>query len=338
MEKILFGKLCGGEEIYKYVLKNSDAELTVMNFGAAITSFKVFGRDIVGGYDNISDYEADDSSHQGAAIGRVANRIGGAQFKMDGKVYTLPKNDGNNCLHGGNGFDRRIWEVAELTEDSITFTYVSADGEEGFPGELAVKVTYRLFGSAVAISYEATPSSKTPIALTNHSYFNLEGFGTTIDDHKMQIFASEYTEVNDELIPTRAHPSVVGTPLDLRTMKRLGDCFNDDFTGFDHNFILKPDTFADFFGVKLGLAAKAIGGGLLMKVYTDQPGIQFYSGNFLCGKPNFKGGIERIYHGAFCLETQTEPDCINSGIGFYEASETYRHNTVYTVEKLEENN
>ena len=335
MEKILFGKLQSGEEIYKYVLSNEEAELTIMNFGAAITSFKVFERDIIGGYDNLCDYEADDS-HQGAIIGRVANRVGGAQFEMDEIIYTLPQNDGNNCLHGGCGFDRKAWDVTEVTDDSITLAYVSKDGEEGFPAELSVKVTYRLFGSSFAISYEATPDAKTPVALTNHSYFNLEGFGGTVDNHKVKIFASKYTEVDEELIPTKNQPALAGTPLDLRTAKRLGDVFDESFSGFDHNFVLKANIFKDFFGERLGLAAKVYGGDLLMKVYTDQPGLQFYTGNFLNGKPDFKGGVERVYHGALCLETQTEPDCINSGIGFYDAGEVYKHNTVYTVAKVEE--
>lgn len=335
MEKFLFGKLKSGEEIYKYVLKNEEAELSIMTFGAAITSFKIFERDVIGGYDNLEDYVIDDS-HQGAIIGRVANRVAGAEFEMDGKVYTLPKNNGNNCLHGGCGFDRRVWDVLEADDESITLTYTSKDGEEGFPGELSVKVTYKLFGSSFIISYEAIPNAKTPIALTNHSYFNLEGFGGVIDEHKARIFAFNYTEVNDELIPTKEHPSVIDSPLDLHVMKRLGDAFNEEFSGFDHNFVLAPNIFRDFFGKRLGLAAKVSGGDVLMKVYTDQPGIQFYTGNFLGGKPDFKGGIERLYHGAFCLETQTEPDCINSGIGFYEAGEVYTHNTVYSFEKTEE--
>ena len=339
MQKILFGKLPTGEEIYKYILSNKDAELTVMAFGAAITSFKVFGRDIIGGYDAIEDYLEDNSSHQGAAIGRVANRIANAQFDIDGVVYTLPKNDGNNCLHGGEGFDRKVWDVLTIDESSITFGYISPDGEEGFPAEVSVKVTYRLFDASVSISYEATPNGKTPIALTNHSYFNLQGFGNTIYDHTVKIYADSYTEVNDELIPTKRHPSLNETPLDLRTPKKLGDSFAaKDFGGYDHNYIISTDVYKTFFDKKLGLCAEVTCDDIMMKVYSDQPGIQFYSGNFLGGKPDFKGGIKRILHGAFCLETQTEPDCINSNppVGFYNAGEVYTHNTVYSIEKKKE--
>ncbi len=338
MQKILFGILSTGEKIYKYILENDSAKLTVMTFGATITSFEVFGRDIIGGYDNIEDYVIDDS-HQGATIGRVANRIANAEFTMDGVVYSLPKNDGNNCLHGGNGFDRKVWEVLEASDEAITLVYTSPDGDEGFPAKLTVKVTFRLFETSIGISYEAIPNGKTPIALTNHSYFNLDGFGGTIYEHTAKIYAESYTEVNNELIPTKRHPALSGNALDLSKTKKIGDSFAlDGFGGYDHNYVLKPEIFECLFGKELGLCAEVCGGGLMMKVYTDQPGIQFYSGNFLGGEPKFKGGTERVLHGAFCLETQTEPDCINSvpPVGFYNAGEIYRHNTVYTIKKLKE--
>ena len=324
----LFGKLNTGADVHEYTLKNSDAEASIITFGAIVRKFTVFGTDIVGGYDNIDGYIADDS-HQGGIIGRVANRVADAKFIMDGKEYNLPKNDGENCLHGGCGFDRRVWEVVEATDETVLLTLKSADMEEGFPAALDIAVRYTLVGTALKIEYSAKPHGKTPIALTNHSYFNLDGLGGTILDHTVEIFADCYTEVGDDLIPNGNQPSVAGTVFDLTKPIKIGKHVGDDFIGYDHNFILSPTEFDG----KLALAARVTGDNLKMSVYTDQPGVQFYIGNFLGGAPDFKGGIKRILHGAFCLETQTEPNCINHGVGFYDKSEEYTHTTVYKIEK-----
>ena len=333
MNKMFFGELKNNEEIHKYILKNSVASLTLTDFGAAIVSFDVYGKDIVGGYDNLEDYLVDDS-HQGATIGRVANRIANAEFTMDSVVYRLPKNDGENCLHGGNGFDRRVWSVKEYTDNKITFTYTAKDKEEGFPGALEITVSYTLVDSSIIINYTAIPDKKTPIALTNHSYFNLNGFGDTILTHKAQIFADTYTEVDESLIPNGKHPSVEGTVFDLRAPKAIGTHVGEDFVGYDHNFVLSPSVYENFGEKKLALAAIVTADELSLSVYTDQPGIQFYIGNFLGGAPDFKNGVKRVRHGAFCLETQTEPNCINSGVGFYEKGDIYTHTTVYKVGKI----
>ena len=325
MEKKLFGILDTGAEVYEYTLKNEDAELSLISYGAAIARFKVFGTDIVGGYDTLDGYIKDDS-HQGAIIGRVANRVGGAKFVMDGREYRLPNNDGNNCLHGGVGFDRRIWQ-AEQNGNSVTFRYTSADGEEGFPARLEVEVTYTLKGTAIAIDYRAIPDGKTPIALTNHTYFNLDGLGGDILNHTAEIFADRYTEVGDDLIPTGRQPFVEGTVFDFRTPHKIGERIGGDFIGYDHNYVINS-------GEGVSLAATVTGRLLKMNVYTDQPGIQFYIGNFLGGAPDFKGGIRRIRHGAFCLETQTEPNCINHGAAFYEKGEIYTHRTIYEIERI----
>ena len=333
MEKKLFGNLPTGEAVYTYTLKNESAELTLMTRGATIVNFNVFGTDIIGGYDTLEAY-LQDNSHQGATIGRVANRIANATFTMDGAIYMLPANNNGNCLHGGNGFDYKIWDVSAVSDDRITFTYVSADGEEGFPSELRCDVTFILDGATLIIDYIAIPMGKTPIALTNHSYFNLDGFGETIKDHTAIIYANSYTDVDEKLIPNGNRPSVVGTPFDFTEPHKIGERVGGNFVGYDHNFILSPSKFDKFIDKELGLIAEVSGKRLKMSVYTDQPGVQFYIANFLGGKPDFKGGIERIKHGAFCLETQTEPDCINHGLGFYDAGEKYVHTTVYKVEKL----
>ena len=333
MEKKLFGTLPTGEEIYLYTLKSESALVNIMTRGATIVNFKVHGIDIVGGFDTLQTY-LDETSHQGAIIGRVANRVANSRFEMDGVVYTLPANDHGHCLHGGDGYDHKVWTVTDYNDSSITLKYHSFDGEEGFPADLDVEVTYKLDGAALLIDYVAYPHGKTPIALTNHAYFNLDGFGGTIEDHVAVIYADKYTEVDDTLIPNGNRPDVVGTPFDFKTPHTIGERCGKDFIGYDHNFILNPEKTENLFGKELGLIADVHSKELRMKVYTDQPGVQFYIGNFLGNGPDFRGGTKQVFHGAFCLETQTEPDCINHGIGFYNDGDVYKHSTVYAVEKL----
>ena len=333
MKREIYAKLDSGKVIEAVTLENADAELKIMTRGATILSFKTFGKHIIGGYDSFEGYKNDGGSYQGATVGRVANRIGGATFTMDGALYMVTDNDNGNCLHGGDGFSYKIWNIEDVTEDSVTMSYYSADGEEGFPGDLLSKVKFSLQGAAVIIEYEAIPESKTPIALTNHSYFNLDGFGGLIDDHIITIYADRYTEVGDNLIPTGNRPLVEGTPFDFRCPKKIGKDFGDKVDGYDHNFILCPEIYKEFKEKELGLAASVTNKKLTLNVYTDQPGIQFYTGNFLGGEPNFRDNTPRIKHGAFCLEAQTEPNCINHGIGFYDAGEVYRQTTVYEVVK-----
>ncbi len=333
MEKKLYGTLPTGEDVYLYTLKNDKALVNIMTRGATIVNFETFGIDIVGGFDNLDTY-LEDTSHQGAIIGRVANRVADAKFEMDGKIYNLPKNDNGNCLHGGDGFDHKVWSVTDYSDTSITLEYYSKDGEEGFPANLAVKVTYKLDGASLLIDYEARPDGKTPVALTNHAYFNLDGFGGTIEEHVAVIYADKYTEVNEKLIPNGERPSVEGTPFDFKTPHTIGERCGKDFVGYDHNFILSPEKSEVVFGKKLDLIADVKGKKLGMKVYTDQPGVQFYIGNFLGNGPAFRNNTAQVFHGAFCLETQTEPDCINHGIAFYNAGDVYTHSTVYAVEEL----
>ena len=176
MKKEFFGKIECGNEVHLYTLKNEDAEIKISDLGATVVSFSIFGKDVVGGFDTLGGYIKDDS-HQGATIGRVANRIADARFIMDGKEYKLTANNNGNCLHGGCGFDYKMWQVEEYDEESITLTYTSKDGEEGFPSTLHAKVRYILEGTSLIIDYEATPECKTPVSMTNHSYFNLNGFG-----------------------------------------------------------------------------------------------------------------------------------------------------------------
>ena len=183
MKKQLFGKLPTGEMIHLYELKSGTARACVINYGAALQSFQPFGdTDIVGGFDTLEGY-LQDTSNQGVIVGRVANRIADARFDMDGQTYFLPDNDNGNCLHGGTGFQKKVWKEEQYCENSVTLSYASPDQEDGFPADLTVKVTYQLEGTALIIRYEGIPAGKTPIALTNHAYFNLEGFGNDIKNH-----------------------------------------------------------------------------------------------------------------------------------------------------------
>ncbi len=336
MKKTYFGTLENGDVTSLYTIENKKASLSILDYGAKIQSFKAFGTEIVGGFDTLDGY-LKDTSHQGGTIGRVANRIGNARFTMDGVEYKVTANDGDNCLHGGDGFDCKMWSVSEFSDNSLTFTYTSADGEEGFPASLKTSVRFTLVDASVIISYIAVPDGKTPIALTNHAYFNLDGFGGTVTEHIATIYADKYTEVSESLIPNGNRPDVVGTPFDFKAPHKIGERVGGDFIGYDHNFILSPEKFETFDSKRLGLAAEVTNGRLKLSVFTDQPGIQFYIGNFLGtaeNEPKFSGDIAPVVHGAFCLEAQTEPDCINHGIGFYDVGDIYTQTTVYKVEKV----
>lgn len=333
MTKELFGVLPDGKKAYVYTLKSNSSVARLTDYGATLISLDVFGKDIIGGFDRLEDYIEDDS-HQGATIGRVANRIADARFTMDGKEYLLTKNDNGNCLHGGCGFDFRLFSVKEYSDGKITFAYTSEDGEEGFPSRLDVTVSFILSDSELIIDYKAMPHGKTPIALTNHSYFNLDGFGADILGHTLKIYADKYTEVDSRLIPTGKMHEVKGTPFDFTATHKIGDRITETDGGYDHNYILSPIIYKDYLGKRLGLAAELCGKDIKLKMYTDQPGVQLYTGNFLGKGANFKNGIKQIKHGALCLEAQTEPNCVNSGIGFYTEGEIYAQTTVYSIEKI----
>ena len=332
MKKEFFGTLPTGENVHSYSIKGKNTNAAIIDYGATVNSFVAFGKDIIGGFDTIDPY-LENPGCQGNTIGRVSNRIKNSRFTIDGVEYKVVTNNNSHCLHGGMFFNHTVWNVVAHSESSITLTYTSPDGEGGFPGELKATVTYSIIDDALAIDYKAIADKKTPIGLTNHSYFNLDGFGGDIKEHKLKIFAKTYTEADSEIVPTGNHPDVVGTPFDFSELRRIGDGMENGLSGYDHNFVLSPEVYADYLGKNLGLAAIVENGSLRLSVYTDQPGVQLYTGNGLAGNADFKGGVKAVKYGGLCLETQNEPNSVNRGIGIYDAGEEYTHTCVYKVER-----
>jgi aldose 1-epimerase len=328
--------------------KAHTAEAAITNYGARVVSLLVPDKkgsltDVVLGYDSIGKYIHQPDTYFGAIVGRYGNRIAKGHFRLGGKEYTLATNDGRNHLHGGKkGFDAVVWTGKQIDGQTLELTYLSKDGEEGYPGNLQVKVTYTLTDSnALQISYEATTDKPTVLNLTNHSYFNLNGQGSgTINNHQLQIPADRYTPVDSTLIPTGRIEPVAGTPLDFRQPTAIGAHLNDGNLqlkygkGFDHNFVLNPakDDTARTDGLHPAASVTGDQSGIVLNVYTDQPGIQFYGGNFLTGTNPLKGGKKDDYRSAFCLETQHFPDSPNEP-SFpsveLKPGQTYKSKTVY---------
>jgi len=325
IRKQSFGKTASGEQVDLYSLTNKKGmEVSITNFGATVVTLRVpdcAGKpaDIVLGYDTLQGYE-NGKSYFGATVGRYANRIGGGKFSIDGKEYALPKNDGNNTLHGGIiGFNKKIWKAREIASDdaaALELSYLSPDGEEGFPGNLSVKVVFTLPAdrNELKIDYTATTDKDTVLNLSNHSYFNLAGEGVgDILDQMMTLHAKQFTPVDKTLIPTGELREVAGTPLDFNRATVIGKRIDEDYEqlvfgkGYDHNWVL-----ASGGGKGLTVAAEAHDpkSGRMLEVLTTEPGVQFYSGNFLDGSTG-KGGKAYPRRSAFCLETQHFPDSPN---------------------------
>ena len=317
VEKSFFGFMPEGDSVMLFTLINEkDIVIKITNFGGIITEIHTPDRDgklgnIALGFDNLDQYLAGHPNF-GALIGRFGNRIADAQFTLDGKTYQLAANNGNNTLHGGlKGFDDVLWdpEVISCNERAaLKLTYISPDGEEGFPGTLKVEVTYELLMDQLFITYEAVTDKATPVNLTNHTYFNLAGEGTILD-HILYINASRYTAVDDELIPTGELANVEGTPFDFRKPFLIGkriDEVGGDPGGYDHNFVL------DGSSEDKVLAAKVMDpkSGRCLEVVTTEPGVQFYTGNFLDGTI-VSGDATYVKNSGLCLETQHFPDSPN---------------------------
>ena len=316
-----FGKTSDGTSVEIFTLSDGDYEARIATYGGVLVSLQAPDRngklgDIVLGFDQVDGYVTNfngpSDAFFGALIGRYANRIGQGRFTLDGHQYSLPRNNGENTLHGGpRGFNNVVWQ-ARTVENGIELTYHSKDGEEGFPGTLTATVGYTLVGGDLRIAYSATTDKPTVVNLTNHSYFNLAGQGDILK-HQLTLHASRYTPVDAGLIPTGKLKSVESSPFDFRTSTAIGARINANDEqlhlghGYDHNWVL------DGKELTLREAAELYDphSGRVLKVLTDQPGIQFYSGNFLDGSIQGKGGLPYGLHAGLCLETQHFPDSPN---------------------------
>jgi aldose 1-epimerase len=338
-----------GKEVKLYTLKNqSGMVMKITNYGAIVTELQVPDKngkldDVVLGFDTVPEYWEKASPYFGAIVGRYGNRIGKATFTLDGKAYKLPKNDNGNTLHGGKkGFDKHVWDaqfVKAPGEVGLELSRVSPNGEEGYPGTLKVKVTYWLTDkNTVRINYEATTDAPTPLNLTHHGYFNLEGQGKgTILDQLLTLNADGFTPVDKGLIPTGEITPVKGTPMDFTKATAIGARVNaKDFeqiafgNGYDHNWVLnKGDKKGE---LTLAARVEAPKSGRVMEAWTLEPGVQFYCGNFLDGKVIGKGGKGYEFRSGLCLETQHYPDSPNQSkfpTTILKPGETYKTTTEY---------
>jgi aldose 1-epimerase len=328
-----------GKPVTEYTLTNaSGMQVSIINYGGAISKIitpdnKGKMGDVVFGFANLEGFQQKANPYFGGLIGRFGNRIAKATFSLDGKKYTLAANNGVNALHGGNkGYDKVYWNIEKQAGDSsLKLSYTSPDGEEGYPGTLKMEVIYTLSANnELRIEYSATTDKATPVNLTSHAYFNLSaGTDSTILGHELMMKAAQYTPVDSTLIPTGQIEAVTGGPMDFNTAKPIGRDIANVKGGYDHNWVLNRT------GSGLELAAKLVhpASGRVMEVFTTEPGLQFYSGNFLDGTlTNTKDGAKYVWHGALCLETQHFPDSPNQPSfpsTILKPGETYHHTCVY---------
>jgi len=337
------------DSIQLYTLKNSRGmTVKITNYGAIVTSILVPDRqgklaDVALGYNRVEDYiNAVDRPYFGAIVGRYGNRIAKGQFTLAGKTYTLATNNGANHLHGGIiGFDKVVWDaklITSATEPAIELSYLAKDMEEGYPGNLQVKVTYTLTAqNELRVDYLATTDKATPVNLTQHTYFNLKGEGEgNILDHELMLNADQYTPVDSTMIPTGKLDNVRGTPFDFTTAKTIGRDIQQDHEqlklglGYDHNFVLRRA--AGESALQLAARVYEPASGRVLEITTTEPGIQFYCGNFLDGRLKGKSGKQYVHRGGFCLETQHYPDSPNQPAfpsTIVEPNKPYRSSTVF---------
>lgn len=332
-----------GQDVQMYILKNSnDAEATVINYGAKIVSLSVPNKrgdvvDVVLGHNNLDEYLNSEEPFFGAVCGRTGNRIANGRFTLDGATYQLAINNGPNNLHGGlKGFNAVVWKAKQIDNQTLELTYFSKDGEEGFPGNLHVKMLYKLTDdNAFEITYEATTDKATILNLTNHSYFNLSGEGdSSVHDHSLIIHASTYLPTDDTLIPYGKPEDVKGTPFDFMVAHTIGERIDEDFEqlhfgkGYDHTFVFDKKESE----LALAVECSSPKSGIEMKVYTTEPGVQMYTGNWMSGNFEGKHGHRYPARSAVCFETQHFPDSINKPeypSVVLRPNETFNSKTVY---------
>ena len=342
LETTEFGAVDGKPVMLHTLTNASGAQVAITNYGGIVVSLSAPDRDgnlgdVVLGYDNLDAYLAD-TPYFGALIGRYGNRIANGAFTLNGESFALARNNGPNALHGGEkGFDKVVWDAAPTAAgDGLTLTYVSADGEEGYPGTLSVRVVYTWTDdNELHIAYEATADKPTVVNLTNHSYFNLKDAGASSAlNHEVVIHADRYTPIDETFIPTGEPAAVEGTPFDFRQAAAIGARIEEDHQqlqfglGYDHNYVLNRSGE----GLELAVTVYEPDSGRVMEVLTEEPGVQFYSGNFLDGHHVGKGGVAYERRSAFCFETQHFPDSPNQPqfpSTVLNPGETYSTKTVY---------
>ncbi len=343
VKKEAFGKTEDGLAVERYTLTNAvGSTAKIITYGALLTELNVPDRDgklgdVVLGFDNLKDYLAG-HPYFGATVGRVANRIAKGTFTLDGKTYKLAINNPPNTLHGGQkGFDKVVWKAepkAKPDGPSLELSYVSKDGEEGYPGTLTAHVTYTLTNdNALRIDYTATTDKATPVNLTNHSYFNLAGTKSgDILDHELTVFATKYTPTDETLIPTGEIKPVQDTPFDFTKPRRIGERIEQlkgEPGGYDLNYVLTKDKKEPTLAARVSESKS----GRVMEVLTTEPGIQLYSGNFLDGKLKGRGDVVYKKHWGFCLEAQHFPDAVHHErfpTMILKPGETYKQTTIYS--------
>lgn len=344
-----FKRTTDGRETGLYTLKNSkNAEAVFTNYGGRLVSLLIPDKsgkltDVVVGFNSVNAYEKSTEPYFGATIGRYGNRIAKGKFSLAGKSYTLFTNNGQNTLHGGKkGYQYVVWDAKQPDAHTVEFKYISKDMEEGFPGNLAVTVTYTLTDeNELKMDYVATTDQPTVVNLTNHAFFNLNGEGSgTILGHQLQIYADGYTPVDSTLIPTGKIEKVAGTPFDFSKSLTIGSRINDKNEqlaygkGYDHNFVLNK---TKGMGMLHAATVKGDKSGIVMDVYTTEPGLQFYSGNFMQGKNTFKGGSRDDFRTAIALETQHFPDSPNQASfpsTVLKPGQTYQTSSIYKFSGL----
>jgi len=337
-----FGTTSSGEEVSLYTLSNGNMTAAITDYGATLVNLMVPDKhgalaDVVLGFDDVSGYEGDGNQYFGCTVGRVANRIAGASFTLNDTSYELAKNDGEHHLHGGlRGWDKQVWKVREAPGSDaarLVFSIESPAGAEGYPGNVTAQVTYALTkDDELRIDYEATTDAATPLVLTHHSYFNLSGEGAaTVLDHELRVVAQNYTPTDDSLIPTGEIAPVAGTPVDFRSLRRVGHDIalveSSAALGYDHNFVLDGEPGE----LRLAAELRDPSSGRHMELWTTEPGLQFYTGNHLFGQTG-KGRSIYNQRSALCLEAQHFPDSINQASFpsvVLEPGETYRQTTVH---------
>lgn len=322
LESKNFDTLIDGKKVSLYWIENKGIKAAFTNYGGRLIGLWVSDKigkqtDVVAGMNSVRGFKTSTEPYFGATIGRVGNRIAKGKFTLDGKQYQIPVNNGKNALHGGvKGFQDVVWDAVKTNENTLVFSYISPEGEQGFPGNLAVKVTYTITDdTAIKMEYEAATDKTTIVNLTNHAFFNLNGEGSgSILNHELQIYADKFTPVDEGLIPTGEFQPVKNTPFDFTSKHTIGERIETKEEqlkfgkGYDHNYVLKG-TKKD--GLHHAATISGDKSGIILDIYTQEPGLQFYSGNFMQGKNILKSGAKDDFRTAFALETQHFPDAPN---------------------------